>query len=280
MPEYRGRRPEVFWDRRGRGFGPSNTNRVVSCAEENVLCYPGDAWVAENILIHEFGHAIHWTLKHMKGGFDERLRKTYEKACAKGLWKNKYAGTNRDEYWAEGVQSWFDTNRANDHDHNHVDTREELIEYDPNLASLIRETLGEINWRYKRPADREKPGHLKGYDPKKAPRFKWPEGMKKWWVSEKKSYLPPLDIKRLETIKSTGSDVKTDFFILNRTGRKIKVYWIDFKGRRQFRGAVRPKMTFHSHTFPTHPWLVTEMDEKPIGLYLPDRERYLVVLEK
>jgi len=28
------------------------------------------------------------------------------------------------EYWAEAVQSWFDTNREPDHDHNHVNTRD------------------------------------------------------------------------------------------------------------------------------------------------------------
>ena len=48
-----------------------------------------------------------------------------------GLWKGKYAATNFHEYWAEGVQSWFDTNRENDHDHNHVNTREELKDVRP-----------------------------------------------------------------------------------------------------------------------------------------------------
>ena len=40
-----------------------------------------------------------------------------------GLWKGKYASVNHHEYFAEGVQSWFDNNRENDHDHNHVNTR-------------------------------------------------------------------------------------------------------------------------------------------------------------
>ena len=44
---------------------------------------------------------------------------------------------NDREYFAEGVQSWFDNNREPDHDHNHVNTRAELIEYDPALAALF-----------------------------------------------------------------------------------------------------------------------------------------------
>ena len=52
---------------------------------------------------------------------------------AAALVEFRYAATDEHEYWAEGVQSWFDTNRENDAIHNHVDTREELLEYDPAL---------------------------------------------------------------------------------------------------------------------------------------------------
>ena len=43
--------------------------------------------------------------------------------------KQCYAAKNRAEYWAEGVQCWYDTNRTMDHDHNHIHTREQLIGY-------------------------------------------------------------------------------------------------------------------------------------------------------
>ncbi len=35
---------------------------------------------------------------------------------AAGLRKDKYSSTNSREYFAEGVQSWFNNNRENDHD--------------------------------------------------------------------------------------------------------------------------------------------------------------------
>ena len=110
--------------------------------------------------------------------FDTRLQKAYEKAMAAGLWKNKYAATNRFEYFAEGVQSWFGNNRENDHDHNHVNTRVELIEYDPTLAAFCREVFGDTKLTYTKPATRLT-GHMKGYDPTKAPTFKWPERLNK-----------------------------------------------------------------------------------------------------
>jgi hypothetical protein len=72
------------------------------------------------------------------------------------------------------VQSWFDDNRVNDHDHNHVHLRSQLIEYDPGLAALCREVFGDTELKYTKPAKRLT-GHLAGYDPAKAPKFVWPE---------------------------------------------------------------------------------------------------------
>jgi hypothetical protein len=94
-----------------------------------------------------------------------------------GLWKTKYAATNHHEYFAEGVQSWFDNNRENDHDHNHVNTRAELIEYDPGLAAMCREVFGDTELKYTKPATRLT-GHMTGYDPAAAPTFHWPDRLK------------------------------------------------------------------------------------------------------
>lgn len=172
VPEHSRMKPKVFWDRRARGLG----GKPVSCAEENLLCYPGDPYEKENILIHEFAHAVHGIgLRVVDPSFDSRLKAAYEQAKANGLWPDTYAITNRAEYWAEAVQCWFDNNRENDSLHCHVDTRAELKEYDPELAKLCAEVLGDKRWRYRKPMDREPAGraHLIGWDPATAPRFKW-----------------------------------------------------------------------------------------------------------
>jgi hypothetical protein len=164
-----------FWDARARGTGGSETDPYCSCGEENLLGYPGDPYSTECILIHEIAHNIHLRgLQNVDPTFDRRLRTAYRKAMDEGLWKGKYASVNHHEYFAEGVQSWFDNNRENDHDHNHVNTRAELIEYDAGLADLCREVFGETELKYSKPVTRLK-DHLEGYDPSKAPRFVWPE---------------------------------------------------------------------------------------------------------
>lgn len=83
--------------------------------------------------------------------------------------KDCYASKNRAEHFAEGVQAWYDTNRTMDHDHNHIHTRAQLKEYDPVLAKLCEDVLGDGEWRFVSPRERAGKDHLKGYDPSTAP---------------------------------------------------------------------------------------------------------------
>jgi dipeptidyl-peptidase-4 len=164
-----------FRDARARGMGGSATDPFCSCGEENLLGYPDDPYSTENIFIHEFAHNIHLRgMSNVDPGFDARVKAAYDAAMKAGLWKGKYASVNHHEYFAEGVQSWFDDNRENDHDHNHVNTRAELLQYDPGLAALCREVFGDTLLKYTKPVTRLT-GHLAGYDPASAPKFVWPE---------------------------------------------------------------------------------------------------------
>jgi hypothetical protein len=157
---------------------------VVSCGEENLLCLLGDHYSTENILIHEFAHAMHeMGVDKIDKTFDRRLKAAFDEGMAAGLWMGTYAATNHKEYWAEGVQSWFDTNRPKpDAQHNHVDTREELKEYDAKLAGLIEEIYGGRDWRYVRPDHRSEAAHLAGFDRSKAPTFRWPPKLVEWYA--------------------------------------------------------------------------------------------------
>ena len=176
IPEHGRLQSRVFWDRRARGLGATPSAPAVSCGEENLLCQPGDPYATENICIHEFAHAIHaMGLNTLDATFDRRLREAHHSATNAGLWKKTYGYTNPHEYWAEGVQDWFDNNRENDSLHNHVNTRAELKTYDVKLAALCEEVFGDLPWRYVKPMERSAAdrAHLAGYDFAKAPRFRW-----------------------------------------------------------------------------------------------------------
>jgi hypothetical protein len=103
------------------------------------------------------------------------LEATYKSALEHDRWTGTYAAKNRGEYWAEAVQSYFDTNRENDEVHNHVNSRAELKEYDRRLFDLVDRVFVGNQFRYSRPQSRMDSPHLRGLDRETLPKFKWRE---------------------------------------------------------------------------------------------------------
>ncbi len=145
--------PGTDWDVRTRGVGGTIDRPLASVGEENLLGIGEDRYIGECILVHEFGHSV------LNLGVDdatrERLRAAYAAAKEAGLWEATYAATDADEYWAEGIQDWFDANlEADPADgvHNRVNTRAELREHDPALAGILAEVFPDDDWRRTLPA--------------------------------------------------------------------------------------------------------------------------------
>ena len=91
------------WDVRARGLGGTVNRPLTTCAEENILAYQIDKYHAEDILIHEFAHTIHYVgIAPIDDNFNNRLQVSLDEAIANGRWINTYAATNIAEYWAEG----------------------------------------------------------------------------------------------------------------------------------------------------------------------------------
>jgi hypothetical protein len=181
VPEHSDLEPKGYWDMRARGLGATPHRPAVSAGEENLLTYPGDPYATESIFIHEFAHAIHeMGLSSVDPTFDRRLEAAYDAAMKKGLWQGAYARENRMEYWAEATQSFFDTNRENDNQHNHVDTVTELKEHDPAVWELCMEVYGQP-WAYTRADARAGEEHLVGWDPATSPTFAWSDAVREAW---------------------------------------------------------------------------------------------------
>lgn len=154
IPEYADLDPS--YDTRARGLGATLARPTVSGAEENVLCYATDVYAGESILVHEFAHAIFdIAIELYEPSMKTRLEAAYDAAIAAGKYADTYAATTLQEYWAEGVQSWFDTNitvSPPNGIHNEIGTRDQLKTYDAELAKLVSEVFGDRSWRYACPA--------------------------------------------------------------------------------------------------------------------------------
>jgi hypothetical protein len=122
-----------YWNRRARGLGGNPT----TCAEENLLGYPGTRYYGENILVHEFSHAIMGVLRTVEPPLVEAIQAGYARAMAKGQYKGHYAATNPAEYWAEGTQWWFWSNYEWMDGETRLQTPDDLKAYDPELFDLL-----------------------------------------------------------------------------------------------------------------------------------------------
>lgn len=280
IPEHSDLEPRSYWDRRARGLGSTPARPAVSCGEENLLNYPGDPYWNENILVHEFAHAIHQMgLNTVDPSFDDRLQAMFDAAVEKGLWKDTYAITNKAEYWAEGTQSWFDTNRANDDQHNHVDTRDKLKEYDPALAALLTEIFGDTDWRYTQAITRTHLTHLQGFNPEESPRFKWSTELVELTELHHQLKNPDsagngrwIDLKAhdpsmLPNLRSGNDDTKTAIIFVNGTKIESAYYWMDSEGNEQSYGKIAPGAFVNQHTYEGHIWLVKDVNGNNLAVF-------------
>ena len=128
---------------RARGFAAAPWSPMMCTAEENLVCGHNmlirDRWYGQDVTTHEFAHTIHLTgLLHSP--FDSILNKTYNNAMSKKLWDSTYSATSYLEYWADGVQLWFNCTAMYVPLNNTkiiVSTRGDLNKYDPDLYDLI-----------------------------------------------------------------------------------------------------------------------------------------------
>ena len=146
--------PGTDWNRRGRSFPGTDLIPVIAGAEENLLCLDGDFYEGEDEFLRAMASAIRrFGLAIVDPVTDASIERAYQVAIASGLWQNTLAEINSYEYWAEGVQSFFDANleepddRPANSSHNHVDTREELRAYDPDLHNIAIAVFGNTDWR-------------------------------------------------------------------------------------------------------------------------------------
>ncbi len=147
--------PGTDWRRLGRSFPGTEIIPFAAGAEENLLCSDDDRYEGEDMFLRDFAITIRrFAMNEFDPSTSEAIEQSYAVAIAEGKWQNTLAEINSDQYWAEGVQSFFDANledNAEDREpissHNHVNTREELHTYDRSLWAIAVSVFGDTEWR-------------------------------------------------------------------------------------------------------------------------------------
>ena len=127
-----------YWNSRTRGTGGT----LTSAGAENLLGLPGTRYFGENVLLHEFSHAILEAIESIDPALFARLRSAYRLAIDAGRWKGDYAAVTIQEYWAEGTQFWFNSNMVSRLGDGTILSDEDLKRYDPALHAALGEVYG------------------------------------------------------------------------------------------------------------------------------------------
>ena len=128
-----------YWDERARGIGGE---RMVG-SEEDVLGLPISRYWGETIFVHEFAHNVLFAIEGADRGLYERVAAAYANALANDLWFEEYTTTTMQEYWAEGTQFWFNSNRLQAFDGRRILNARDLADYDPQLYAVLAEAYGD-----------------------------------------------------------------------------------------------------------------------------------------
>jgi len=127
-----------YWNSRARGMG----GLLTSGATENLLGFPHTRYFGENIFVHEFSHNVLSSVERVDPLLYGRVERAYRHAMARGLWKGDYASVTIQEYWAEGTQFWFNSNKIFRDGKISVLSDRDLSRYDPMLYSVLEEVYG------------------------------------------------------------------------------------------------------------------------------------------
>lgn len=127
-----------YWDYRARGMGGLLTSGSV----EDLLGLPSSRYYGETIFVHEFGHDVLWAIRDADPKLYAAVQQAYANAKAHDLWHDEYAMTTVDEYWANGTQTWFNSNKLEVMNGRRVLSDADLKAYDPALYAVLARAYG------------------------------------------------------------------------------------------------------------------------------------------
>ncbi len=90
--------------------------------------------------------------------------------------------------------------------------------------------------------------------------------------TSKWKHLKSLSASKEGKIKSIRWNVPVPIEIKNETNMMVKVYWIDYDGERQLKGTIEPSGIFEQETYESHPWLLTDSDDRGLAIFVTEAQ--------
>ena len=213
------------------------SGETVVCAEENLLELPDDPYFSMNMdtCVHEFAHAIQ--LEGISKSLQDVIERRYKEALSEGLWRRKYASTNKLEFFAETSTWYFGGPRPT--------PRGGIL--------LIYDTEG-----------------LMLYDPKTfALLYDIYEGRVE---IGKFSYTPAKRIAPQPLGQSPNRTADGLMVFANQTASSFKLYLVTFPGQTTSWGDIGP---YEHRALPSavgYRWLISNERDQPLGIFVPQTQ--------
>ena len=96
------------------------------------------------------------------------------------------------------------------------------------------------------------------------------------------SAAPPaasINCKEEGTLRSLEDKVQTSIVFTNKEDQPIRVYWLDYDGKRIPYGTIGKGEVFSTQTYVTHPWLITDAKDNCKAIYMPTSKRLEVSVD-
>ena len=93
--------------------------------------------------------------------------------------------------------------------------------------------------------------------------------------------LRPRSCRVESELRSLNSNVSTYIQVINRSSSSVKVYWIDFNGKRQHYFDLDPLQSRDQQTYVTHPWLIalSGANQPCIHIFLPIPQKGIIIID-
>jgi hypothetical protein len=99
-------------------------------------------YFGETILVHKFSHDVLAAIRATDPRLSGEVDAAYAATLKAGRWKDEYASTSVDEYWVEGTQFWFDSNKLAAFNGRRILDHGDLAAYDPALYAALGKAYG------------------------------------------------------------------------------------------------------------------------------------------
>jgi von Hippel-Lindau disease tumor supressor len=73
-------------------------------------------------------------------------------------------------------------------------------------------------------------------------------------------------------IRSVNGDISTSVRFVNHRQIMLKIYWLNYEGKRVFYRSLKPGEQYVQQTYLTHPWLITNVNDNALYLFFPDAQ--------